>query len=51
MLTPWELELEMLEGWLENPKLVEDCHKQTIMQIAREEHSEELLKIFNHGAE
>jgi hypothetical protein len=38
-------------GLVGNLELVEDCNKQTVMQIAREEHSEELLKIFNHGAE
>jgi hypothetical protein len=38
-------------GLVGNLEIVEDCNKQTVMHIAREEHSEELLKIFNHGAE
>jgi hypothetical protein len=25
MLTPWEKEIEMLEDWLNNPELVDDC--------------------------
>jgi hypothetical protein len=27
MLTPWEMELEMLEDWLKNPGPVNDCHE------------------------
>jgi hypothetical protein len=27
MLTPWEMELEMLEDWLNNPEQVDDCHE------------------------
>jgi hypothetical protein len=33
MLTPWEMELEMLEDWLNHPEPVDDCHEQTIMQM------------------
>jgi hypothetical protein len=50
MLTQWEMELKMLEDWLDNPEL-EDGYQETFMQIAREEHSEELLKNFIPGAE
>jgi hypothetical protein len=27
MLTPWEMELEMLEDWLNHPELVYDYHE------------------------
>jgi hypothetical protein len=30
MLTPWEMELEMLEDWLNHPEPVDDCHEETI---------------------
>jgi hypothetical protein len=51
MLAPWELELEMSEDWLNNLELVYDFHVQTVMQIAGEEHLEELLKNFFQGVE
>jgi hypothetical protein len=51
MLTPWEMELEMLEDWLNNPELVDDCHEKTVMQKIEEECSEESLRIFNQGVE
>jgi hypothetical protein len=38
MLTQWEIELRMLEDWLDNPELV-DVFQKTIMQISGEEHS------------
>jgi hypothetical protein len=31
ILTPWELELEMLEDWLSHPEPVDDFHEKTIM--------------------
>jgi hypothetical protein len=43
MLTPWEMELEMLEDWLNHPELEDECHEQIVMEISRKEHSEELL--------
>jgi hypothetical protein len=27
MLTPWEMELEMLEDWLNHLEPVDDCHE------------------------
>jgi hypothetical protein len=51
MLTPWEMELEMLEDWLNHPEPVDDCHEQTVMQMLAEEHSEESLRNFSQGAE
>jgi hypothetical protein len=51
MLTPWEMELEMLEDWLNHPEPVDDCHEETVMQMIAEEHSEESLRIFSQGAE
>jgi hypothetical protein len=47
LLTPWEMELEILEDWLNNPEPAGDCHE----QILAEEHSEESLRIFSQGAE
>jgi hypothetical protein len=35
----------MMEDWLNNPKLVDDCHEQTVMQIVGEENSIELSEI------
>jgi hypothetical protein len=46
-ITPWEMELEMLEDWLNNPEPVGDCHE----QVLAEEHSEESLRDFSQGAE
>jgi hypothetical protein len=51
MLTPWEMELEMLEDWLNHPEPIDDCHEETTMQMIAEEHSEESLRIFSQGAE
>jgi hypothetical protein len=51
MLTPWEMELEMLEDWLNHLEPVDDCHEETVMQMLAEEHSEELLKNFSQGDE
>jgi hypothetical protein len=51
ILTPWELELEMLEDWLSHPEPVDDCHEQTVMQMLAEEHSEESLRNFSQGDE
>jgi hypothetical protein len=51
MLTPWEMELEMLEDWLNHPEPVDDCHEETVMQMIAEENSEESLRIFSQGAE
>ena len=51
MLTPWEMELEMIEDWLNHPKLVYEFHKETVMQMIEEEHSEESLRIFSQGTE
>jgi hypothetical protein len=51
ILTPWEMELKMLEDWLNHPEPVNDCHEQTVMQILEKEHSEKLLKNFSQGAE
>jgi hypothetical protein len=39
----------MLEDWLDNPK-PEDGFQETVMHISGEEHSTELLKIFNQKA-
>jgi hypothetical protein len=50
ILTPWEKELEMLEDWLNHPKLVGNCHKETVMQMIAKEHSKESLRIFSQGA-
>jgi hypothetical protein len=41
----------MLEDWLNNPEPVNECHDQTVMQIIKEDRSEESLKIFIQGAE
>ena len=51
MLTPWEMELEMLEDWLNHLEPVDDCHEEAVMQMIAEENSEESLKIFSQGAE
>jgi hypothetical protein len=51
MLTPWEMELEMLEDWLNHPEPVDDFHEQTVMQMLVEEHSEESLRNFSQGVE
>jgi hypothetical protein len=51
LLTQWEQELDMLEDWLKNPEPVDDCHEETVMQIAGEENSTELLKNFSPGVE
>jgi hypothetical protein len=45
-LTPWEMELEILEDWLNNLEPAGDCHE----QILAEEHSVESLKFFSQGA-
>jgi hypothetical protein len=47
LITPWEMELEILEDWLNNPEPVSDFHQ----QMLAEEHSEELLRDFSQGAE
>jgi hypothetical protein len=47
LLTPWEMELEMLEDWMNNPEPVGDYHE----QILAEENSEESLRIFSQGDE
>jgi hypothetical protein len=44
-LTQWEQELNMLEDWLENPKLEYDCQK-IVTKIVREDHSTKFLKNF-----
>jgi hypothetical protein len=46
LLTQWEQEMKMLEDWLDNPE-PEDGFQETVMQIAGEEHSTELLKNFS----
>jgi len=51
MLTPWDMELEMLEDWLNHPEPIDDCHEQTVMQMLAEENSEEWLNIFIQEAE
>jgi hypothetical protein len=51
MLTPWEMELEMLEDWLNHPEPVDDCHEKTVMQMLAEENSKESLIIFSQGVE
>jgi hypothetical protein len=51
MLTPWEMELEMLEDWLNHPEPVDDCHEQTVMQMLAEEHSRNCSENFSQGAE
>jgi hypothetical protein len=48
VLTPWEMELDMLEDWLNNLEMMNDCHEQT---VTAEEHSEESLKNFIQGDE
>jgi len=47
VLTPWEMELEMLEDWLNNPEPVGDYHEEMLV----EEHYEESLRDFSQGAE
>jgi hypothetical protein len=51
MLTPWEMELEMMEDWLNHPDPVDDCHEKTVMQMLAEKHSEESLRNFIQEAE
>jgi hypothetical protein len=52
LITPWEMELEMLEDWMNNPEPVDDYHEQTVnLMIAEDEHSEELLRNFSQGTE
>jgi hypothetical protein len=51
MLTPWEMELEMLEDWLNHPEPLDECHEDTVMQMIIEEHSKESLRISSQGAE
>jgi hypothetical protein len=51
MLTPWEMELEMLEDWLNHPELEDECHEKTVIEISRKENSEKLLKNFSQGSE
>jgi hypothetical protein len=50
MLTPWEIELKLLEDWLNNPG-PEDGFQETVMQIAGEEHSTELIRNFSQEVE
>jgi hypothetical protein len=50
MLTPWEMELEMMEDWLNHPDPVDDYHKETVMQMITEEHFKESFRIFSQGA-
>jgi hypothetical protein len=47
MLTPWEMELEMMDDWLKHPEPVDDYHEKKVMQMLAEEHSEESLRIFS----
>jgi hypothetical protein len=49
MLTPWETKLRMLEDWLDNLEIADDC-QQTIMQIVGEDHSTEFLRNFSQEA-
>jgi hypothetical protein len=51
MLTPWEMDLEMLEDWLNHPEPVDDCHEQIVIQMLTEEHSKESLRNFSQEAE
>jgi hypothetical protein len=51
MLTPWDMELEMLEDWLNHPEIVDNCHEKTVMQMLAEENYEESLRNFNQVAE
>jgi hypothetical protein len=46
-ITPWEMELEMLEDWLNNLEPASDFHE----QVLAEEHSEESLRDFSEGDE
>jgi hypothetical protein len=48
ILTQWEMELRMLEDWLDNPESKDGC-QETVMQILGEEHSTKLLKSFSQG--
>jgi hypothetical protein len=50
MLTQWQMELKMLEDWLENIE-PEGGFQETVIHIVGEEHSIELLKHFSPGAE
>ena len=50
ILTQWEMELRMLEDWLDNPESKDGCHE-TVMQILGEKHPTELLESFIHGTE
>jgi hypothetical protein len=47
LITPWDMELEILEDWLNNTEPAGDCHE----QILEEDHSEESLRIFSQGVE
>jgi hypothetical protein len=47
MLTPWEIELEMLEDWLNHPEPVDDFHEETVMHMIVGENSEESLRSFS----
>jgi hypothetical protein len=49
LLTLWEMELRMLEDWLDHPEPTYGC-KETVM-ISGEEHSVELLRNFGQEAE
>jgi hypothetical protein len=51
MLTPWDMELDMLEDWLNHPEPVDDCHEKTVMKILEKEKSEKLLENFSQGDE
>jgi hypothetical protein len=51
ILTPWELELEMLEESLSHLETVDGYREQTVMQMLIEEYSEEFLENFSQGSE
>jgi hypothetical protein len=51
MLTPWEMELEMMEDWLNHPEPVDNYREKTVMQMLAEEHYEESLRNFSQGVE
>jgi len=51
MLSAWEMELEMMEDWLNHPEPVDDCHEKTVMHMLVEENSGESLRNFIQEAE
>jgi hypothetical protein len=49
MLTQWEIELRMLEDWLDNPEPADGCQK-TVMQISRRRAFDRIAQNFQPGS-